>query len=294
MDALARSGLWPLRATWLLLALVAVPLADDALDGRTAAVRATVAVLGYGGWAAVVVALLVPRTTSLTVVRTAVPALAAGVLVAAAQGEVGALAVAAVGLGSVAVALALAPWVADALVDGSSYGPERRLSLRIPSVVALAAVATWALLAASVVGGPLLLASRRWAAGGLVLAVAVGAVVLGGRSIHQLSRRWVVLVPTGLVLHDPLTMPEPQLFLRQTVRHLGPATAGITDELVTEDLTGGASGLALELVLLEPVELLVHEGREGAAMRAVHRVLFTPARPATLLEAARAHRLPVG
>ncbi|HRW37670.1 MAG: hypothetical protein KDB04_08335 [Acidimicrobiales bacterium] len=294
MDAFARSGLWPLRATWLLLALTAVPLADDALAGRAPEVRATVAVLGYGGWAAVVVALLVPRTTSLTVVRTVVPAVAIGVLAAAAHGDVRPLGVIAGALGALATALALAPWVADSLVDGSSYGPERRLSLRVPSVVAVVAVATWTVLAAAVVGAPLLLATRHWALGAIVLAVAAALAVLGGRSIHQLSRRWVVLVPTGLVLHDPLTMPEPQLFLRQTVRHLGPATAGITDELVTEDLTGGASGLALELVLLEPVELLVHHGRGEAATRAVHRVLFTPARPATLLDAARAHRLPVG
>ena len=87
-------------------------------------------------------------------------------------------------------------------------------------------------------------------------------VWLGVRSIHQLSKRWLVLVPTGMVLHDPLVMPEPQLFLRQTMARLGAAEvdpAGPADgrELITEDLTAGASGLVMSLSLSEPVELLV-------------------------------------
>lgn len=294
MDRFARLGLAPLRAAWVLLALVATPVASDVLGGWSTAVAVVAAIAAYGGWAAALVALLVPRTSSLTVVRLVAPTAAAASLAAAAAEEVVPLDLAVALVASVAVVLAFAPWSTDAFVDGSSYGPEQRFSLRTPLVVSIVAWITGAVLVAGVLGGPLLLAAGRWVPGAVVLLAGVGAARPGVRSIHQLSRRWVVLVPTGLVLHDPLTMPEPQLFLRQTIRHLGPGTAGITDELVTEDLTGGASGLALELVLTEAVDLLVNQGRREAATRSVHRVLFTPARPGALLASGRGHRIPVG
>lgn len=294
MDRLARLGLAPLRAAWVLLAVAATPIASDALDGRSAAVALVGAALAYGGWGAGLVAMLVPRTSSLTVVRVLVPAAAVATIAAAATGELGVLDVLAAALAALVLLVAFAPWTTDAFVDGSSYGPEQRFALRTPLVVSIVAVLTGAVLVAVVVAGPLLLAAEAWAAGVVVLLLGVGALRPAIRALHQLSQRWVVLVPTGLVVHDPLTMPEPQLVLRQTVRHLGPGTAGITDELVTEDLTGGASGLALELVVTEPVDLLVHRGRREAEHRSVHRILFTPGRPAALLVAARSHRLPVG
>lgn len=293
MDRLARLGLQPLRAVWVLLAVAASPPIGDALDDRSTAVAVVAATLAAGAWGAGLVAVLVPRTASLTAVRVLVPGASVAAVLAAATAPASPLAVVAALLAAAATTLALAPWTTDAFVDGSSYGPERRFALRTPLAVALIAVVAWAVVVAGAVTGPLLLAAGRWVVGSVATAAGAAAAVAGVRSLHQLSRRWVVLVPTGLVVHDPITMPEPQLFLRQTVRHLGPATAGITDELVTEDLTAGASGLALELVLAEPVDLLVHEGR-ATATRPVHRVLFTPGRPGALLAAARGHRLPVG
>ena len=194
---------------------------------------------------------------------------------------------------ALAVAVALAPWTTDALVDGSSYGPERRIALRTPLVLVLLAVITWSVMLVGAVGSVLLLATGRWTAGiaGAVLAAAV--VGFGARSIHQLSRRWLVLVPTGLVVHDPLVMPEPQLFLRQTMARLGPAEGDVGDDVVTEDLTAGAAGLVLSITLSEPVELLVRDGSRGTTLRPVDRVLISPALPAALLAEARSRRLPV-
>jgi hypothetical protein len=304
MDATARLGPWPLRVAWLALGVVATAPAGDALDGRSTAVAIVVAVLGYGAWTAAVVALLVPRTASLTVVRAIVPAALPATVAAVALGERSSpLDVLAVVLATLAAVLALAPWTTDAFVDGSSYGPERRIALRTPPVIALLAALAWAALVAGAVAGPLLLAARAWAPGVLALLVGAGAVAVGSRSLHQLSRRWLVLVPTGLVLHDPLTMPEAQLFLRQTMTRLGPAEEGASadgpdldgdgGEIATEDLTAGATGLAIELVLDEPVELLVRDGARGTTLRPTRRVLFTPALPGVLLTEAKRHRLPV-
>jgi hypothetical protein len=253
-----------------------------------------VSVVGWGAWGAALVALLVPRTLSLTVVRTIVPmGSAAAIACVAAGDEATALDAVTVAIAAAALVLALAPWTTDAFVDGSSYGPERRIALRTPLALTVLAVVTWTVMAGTGAAALLLLATGRWIPGVAVAVLAVAAIGLGARSIHQLSERWLVLVPTGLVVHDPLVMPEPQLFLRQTMRRLGPAETDVADEVTTEDLTAGASGLVVSITTTEPVELLVRDGRRGTTLRPVDRVLISPSLPAELLAEARQRRLPV-
>jgi len=282
-------GAWPARIAWILLALVGQITLTDALSGRSTAVSAVVWVGIAIGWTGGLVALLVPRTTSLTAARTLVPGgLVAAVVSATAGSTTDWADLAAVTVAAIAVVAVLSPWFTEAWVDGSSYGTERRLPLQTPPLFAgLVAPLTWLAVAASVVAGPLLLAARQWVAG--ALALAVGALVCwrGVQSLHQLARRWVVMVPNGLVIHDPLTLPEPHLFLRTSIAAIGPAEAG-TDAL---DLTAGASGLALEVSMSEPVELLVRsKGRETSTIERTQLIL-TPARPARFLAAARENRL---
>jgi hypothetical protein len=88
-------------------------------------------------------------------------------------------------------------------------------------------------------------------------------------------------------------MPEPQLFLRQTMIRLGPAERDLGPEVVTEDLSAGASGLVMSITTTEPIELLVRDGSRGTTLRPVDRVLFSPSLPAELLVEARQRRLPV-
>jgi hypothetical protein len=286
--------LWPLQLLWVATALAVSTSVAAALDGRSGAVVVVVAVGGWAGWTVGLVAQLVPRAVGLTAVRVLAPgAVAVAAAAAALTDQPGPIAWAAVAVSLTALVAALTPWATDTFVDGSSYGTERRLALRTPLGLAAVAVATWALVAVGAVAGPLLLATGSWAVGGAALVVGWAVAALGVRSLHQLSLRWLVLVPTGMVLHDPLTMPEPQLFLRQTMARLGPAERGEDAAAGTEDLTAGASGLVVALELDEPVELLVRAGR-GTTLRPVSQVLFSPARPAELLREGTARRLPVG
>ncbi len=284
-------GPWPARVGWVALALAAGGCVGDAIDGRTAAVRAVVVVGLWAGWAAGLVALLVPRDTALTAVRILVPAGLAAVLAATVVGnEVGAADIASVALAALTTVAVLTPWFGEAWVDGSSYGSERRFPLRAPAPVAyVLAPLTWVVVVVGVAAGPLLLAAEQWLPGAVALTVGLALTWAGVRSLHQLARRWVVLVPAGLVLHDPLTLPEPQLFLRRMVARLGPALAD-TD---ADDLTAGATGLALQLDLHEALDLLVRDGR-GSATRTTTSLLLTPSRPRHLLDAAAAGRIPVG
>lgn len=283
---------WPARVTWLALPFTISPAMTDAFAGRSHDVRWTAAVLLWSGWTLTLIALLVPRTASLTALRVTAPlALTAASWAAWAGRPVGVADVVALASAAVAVAAAFSPLTGDVFVDGSSYGPERRMALRAPPALLLGPLPiAWIAAVTSAVSGPLLLAAHQWVAGAVGVAVGAPLVWLALRSLHQLSRRWIVFVPSGMVLHDPVGQPEPTLFLRRSIRRLGPAPAG-TQAL---DLTQGAFGLALQLDLVELTDMVVPRGRSTTETVTVGSLLFTPTRPAALLDEARARRIPVG
>jgi hypothetical protein len=278
------------RVLWLLAPVTAGPALSHRLAAASTGVATTAAVLAWTGWTLTLVALLVPRAISVTVVRVTAPAALAAAIVSA-WGRLGAASALALAWAAVTTVVALSAPVADFYVDGSSYGPERRMILRTPGPLLLGPVElAWAAVVAGLSAGPLLLAAREWVAGGVSLVVGWPLAFVAARAMHQLSRRWFVFVPGGLVLHDRLALAEPMLFPRALVAVLGPAPvdSGATDT------TMNALGLALELRLRQPVDLLVRAGRRGGTKVDTEAVLFTPARPGTLLNEARSRRLPVG
>lgn len=286
-------SVWAVRAVWLVLPLAVGPALAAALDHRSAGVRGVGSTLAWGVWVGVLVASLVPRASSLTVLRVGAPGAVVAAAWAAGPGSPddellrGAVAVAAAALAAAVVA---APSVADAFVDGSSYGTERRFALRVPPALAVLATVTWVVVAAGVVTGPLLLGARQWVAGGLATVVGSAAAVAGVRSLHGLARRWVVFVPSGVVVHDPVGRPESVMAPRPLITRLAPAPAD-TDAV---DLTLGAPGIAIELETSEPLPVTVRRRGRELGTEVTNRVVFTPTRAAAVLAEAEGRRLPVG
>ena len=288
LAALVHSA-WPVRVAWLALPLVAGPALGDALADASRPVQLVASIGAWGAWAAALVATLVPTTVSLTALRLAAPSGVAAALVALVADGPGAATIAGLAGALIVALIALAPETAEAFVDGSSYGDERRLPLRTPTGLLLGPVElAWLAVVAGVAAGPLLLAARQWVAGAVALVVGIVAAWWGVRAMHTLARRWLVFVPTGVVIHDPLTLLDPILVRRSQVAALGPAPA----DSEALDLTGGASGLALELRLIEPLELLPAGPRRGSAeLTEVTAVLVTPARPGRVVAEARRRRI---
>jgi hypothetical protein len=252
-------------------------------------VRTLASVGLWGGWGAGLLALAIPRPAALTTVRVVAPAaVVAAVAAAPRAGSAFALAVV---WTAVCCAWTYAPALGSWAVNGAVYPDERRFLLRVPGPLLFGPLALgWALAVAGLASGPLLLASRSWLAGGVALVVGLPLAALLLRAIHTLSRRWVVFVPAGVVLHDPVALVDPVLLRRQSVRRLGPAPVD-SDAL---DLTQRAPGLALELALESPIELsLLAPGQRVGKPATAQRLLFTPTRPGALLEEARRRRLAV-
>jgi hypothetical protein len=281
---------WPARVTWLVLPVVLGPALGYALDDASRPVRVVASTGLWLGWAAVLVATLVPTTVSLTALRVAAPA--AVVAAMAAVVADGGSAATVVGLvGALVTALvAFWPGTGEAFVAGSSYGDERRMPLRVPGpLLAGPLVLVWAAAAAGVAAGPLLLAARQWIAGAAVLAVGLPVAVVAIRSLHTLARRWLVFVPNGVVVHDPLALAEPVLLRRADVRSFGPAPA----DTAALDLTRGALGLALEVTLAPPASVvLAGGGRRGVSeATTAAALLVAPTRPGAVMAEARRRRL---
>lgn len=280
------NGPAPIRAAWALLPLAVGPSLGDALDGRTRAVSLTGAALAWGVWAAVLVAILLPRTASLTALRIAAPAALATANWAAVSGPRGANDVLAVTWAALTALIAFAPTSGDCFVNGSAYGDERRMPLRPPGALLFGPLElTWVAAVAGPIGVPLLLAAEQWVAAAAVAIAGFPAALLAVRALHGLSRRWIVFVPAGVVLHDLHAMVDPVLFPRSSIKRLGPAPA---DGDGAMDLTRQSLGLALEVELVEPTEVAPRRRDGSIEVEGVQRVLFTPTRPgAVLAEAAR-------
>lgn len=280
------------RLAWVILPVAAGPAVAEALDAASSPVRWVAAVLCWGAWVVGLVALLVPTTVSLTVIRVLAPV---APLVGAWTGW-GAPALmvgAAVAAGALATGLVFTPDLGRVFVQGSAYGDERRFPLRIPGVLLLGPVeVAWAVLVAAVVAGPLLLAAEQWVAGGVVTAVGVPVAVVLGRRLHRLSRRFFVFVPAGVALHDHMALADTAMFRRSAVERLGPAPADST----ATDATAAALGLALELRLTEPspVTLAGTARQPGGRGVVTTAVLFTPTQPGAVLDEARRRGFRVG
>lgn len=230
-------------ASWVAVA-VAAPWHSLA-DSASTAVGITLLAWGWLGWTTVAIALLVPAPMSLTAIRTITPLAVVSAIVAASPLAVfGAV---------VAMVLATSSVFADAMVQGGAYGDEQRFALRTPVPYMAPAVIAWAAFSAAIIGGTLLIAAQNYVAGvpltlvGLFLARTVPA------RLHRLSRRWLVLVPAGVVLHDHLVLGETVMVQRRNITRI----AVVNEAGESADLTGGIAGqrIAVEIGESEKVVL---------------------------------------
>jgi hypothetical protein len=283
---------WMLRATWIAAAAVGWPAVSSVVRGRSDAIEAVATAGAVVGWVVGVGAMAVPATLSLTATRVIVPlAPVAGLTTLLAGGDT-ADGLELVIVGALATLVAMSGEIGKLFVQASSYGDEERHPLRPPLGFASVAVLAWVVWAIVLMAGPLLLAARAWIPGAIVTALAIVATVALPRRWHQLSRRWLVLVPAGLALHDPIVLGETLMLRRSEIIRI--RLAPIDTEAA--DLTGPTTGNAIEVGTAVTVTALLAPTRQQPRGRAIHLTAFlaSPTRPGRALLAARTRNLPVG
>ena len=284
-------GLWCARLAWALLPVSIGAALADALDSWSTAPANVAIVLLWSAWALGLVALLAPRPWGLTCLRVLAPT-AVIVAVLAAFGTSGTLAFSAVASSLVAAAFTLSSAVAVPAANAAAYGDEVRFPLRIPPSLFLAPVPLAVVLtAAGVAAGPLLLADERIVAG--IAAVVIGfplAFVLV-RSLHALSRRWLVLVPAGVVVADPLTLADPVLMRRENIDLVDRASRTLRGQAI--DLRLGSAAGTICITLVAPQPFARRRGRHALAREDADTVLVSAVQAAAFMRDAGARRITV-
>ena len=263
-----------------------VPLVTDRLDSISDSSALAAVVSLWVMWAAVLLGVLVPSAISLTAVRLVAPAHLAvtGLLV------IGDL----IDDPTTAVVLALVPTlvfnvvafgaeIGAWFVQASAYGDERRVPLRPPLAFVVVQVTAWIIWVSSLVVGVLALVREAWTAGGVLVAIGVILTFVLPPRFHRLSRRWLVVVPAGVVLHDHVVLAETAMFDRKSVVSLDLATRSPDNA----DLSGrsGGTGVAIDLVDFDTVVLAAAADRPGGSALHVKSLWIRPSRPGRAVSA---------
>jgi hypothetical protein len=104
-----------------------------------------------------------------------------------------------------------------------------------------------------------------------------------------LSRRFVVFVPAGFVVADPLTLPDPVLLPRERIASMSCAPPNARIDGIDTRL--GALAGAIVVALDEPGSFTLRRGRADAHVRQASSVWCTPLRPSSVLALAVERRL---
>jgi hypothetical protein len=283
-----------LRVVWVTLPLTTAPAIDACLAPHSGPVRNVTVGLLAVSWGVALAALAVARPLGLTALRSAAPIALGLATAAAASGRPsppGALL--AVVATAIAAILAGSAEVGRWCAQGAAYGDEERYPLRVPPALLLTLIPlALALLTLGIATGPLLLAARAWVPGLVALGVGVLLVVGTVRSLHPLSRRWAVIVPAGFVVHDPMTMSDPILFMREHILGISAHPSGRPLPDGTLDLRLGASRTTAILRLDDEAPLGLRRRSTTVGTRA-REVAFAPVLRDQLLAACAGRRLPV-
>jgi len=267
----------------LVVAAAGIWSIGEAIDGRSSAVRATVTVAAWLVWGVGVVALMVPSTLGLTTAR-----MAAALSVCAAVVSWVAGAGAAAGAAFVAATVVSGLLIGSAefgqrCVQASAYGDEDRFLLRPPAPFLAPIVLAGGLWVAAVIAGPLLLATAQWIAGVIAAIVAVVLTIGVVPRFNLLARRWLVLVPAGLVVHDPVVLGETLMIPRSDIDGIDLALA----DTEAADFTGPAAGHAVEISMTSMTDALLAPTKAAPRGTALHvrSFIVAPTRPGAVLRA---------
>lgn len=263
-----------------------VPLLGERLDAISSGTSLLASIALWIAWAIVLLSVLVPSPISLTALRLVAPthlALTAILAVGALVDDTEARAVLAVVPILVTTIVAMSADVGSSFVQSSAYGDEFRVPLLPPPTFVVVLLASWVVWIASLVVGAVALTREAWVAGGILVAFGVALTTILPRRYHRFARRWLVVVPAGLVLHDHVVLAETAMFPRASVRAVGVARR---DEDAA-DLSGRSRGpgLTVELLDFETVVLAPTPNQPGGSALHVKTWWVRPSRPGRVVSA---------
>ena len=263
-----------LRVGWLAIAVL--PQSLSASNGESGA--STVGFwLAWGIWVVIALAVLVPHPLSLVTARLLSPLLAlhTGATVIE-ESTLQWSTVIALLLMIAVSATAFSTRYGSVHAQAAAYGHERRHLLRPPMAVLAPLALVWLVVAAL---GAVAMHGEQLAVSLSATALFIALAVFMLRRALVLSRRWLVFVPAGIAVHDPLLLRDTFMVRKHDLRALRDAASN-TEAF---DVTGTTWGTPLELVLSHPhdVSLSPFGARLTGTLDRLHvtALLVAPSRP---------------
>jgi len=281
-----------MRIIWLSLPLLCGPSLADSFNDFKLLLRTTVSISLWVFWALILLSTLIATPVSLAVIRIGAPAAAALSLWSALETSGSFSGIIGLAAGAIAASVALSAPLGDRFSDGASYGDERRFLLRAPGpVLLLFGPLAWLTSLAGLTVGPILLLDKNFLLGSLISLCGFPLSVISSNAIYQLGRRWLVLVPAGILLHDHLSVGDPTLIPRNQLANFSPAKV----ETNALDLSQNSFGLSLEIQCSTPLSMMLKIGTRKTMNEnsVVESFLINPARPNVLLAEAQKRGLKV-
>ena len=170
-------------------------------------------------------------------------------------------------------------------MQASAYGDEKRFALRPPVVLVAPILLSTMVADLSIIALPVLVAVRNWA----VAAVALVGLYLSVRyllpRIHLLSRRWLVFVPAGVVVHDEIVLSINLMIKKQDLAQIQLAR----DNSEAADLSALTWGVPLEFSFNKPLDVALSSigAKHLNSVSAIHAtsIIIAPSRPGAVLTA---------
>ena len=263
--------IWILRVSTMALAAT-VPLLDIALDSLSDARRLATSIALWVVWSAVLLCVLVPSSASLTGLRLMMPThLGVTIAVSIGAADAGWRTLLALAIGIVATATAMSAEVGRHWVQLSAYGDERRFPLACPPITMAVQILTWTMWFALAVVAVSVPTTERpstigWIVASIAALLAIGGAVVLPRRFHRLTRRWLVWVPAGVVIHDHVVLAETAMMSKRSISSVELWQPG-SEAL---NASGAPSRRGLEISLHDPETMIMAPTKEHPGGHALH------------------------
>lgn len=255
----------------------------DSLPQHSAAVQNTMTVELWTLWTMVTIAVWVLHPLSLTVARCIAPVITVHLIFGIGDADSVAIAVVGATCALMTCLIIFSSNYGAIHVQAGAYGDEQRYLLRVPVSLMIPVGVAYLLLVLTTAFTPLWLANRQWVLGGVGMVLSIGLMWKVAPRMYQLSQRWLVFVPAGVVVHDPTMLGDVLMLRRGEIVSIVLAPAN-TQAI---DLTGFTRGVPLEIQLRELVDvrLTPFAARILKTTDALHvqSFLVAPTRPAQVL-----------
>ena len=255
------------------------------LETRSTAIQIVGTVLAWLVWGLIVLASFISHPISLTVLRMGTPVVAGFLVFIAATDQGSTLQIINAAISFAVLLLSFSAEIGGIYVQASAYGDERRFLLRPPVAFVAPVAISVVIVNFFIIATPMFFAARIWLAGVISLIGLAACIKFMAPRIHQLSRRWLVFVPAGFVVHDEIVLSINLMIKKQELVDIQLAR----DDTQAADLSALTWGVPLELAFNKTldVSLTAIGARHLKAVSAIHAtsIIIAPSRPGAVLRA---------